>query len=807
MAADIRLYQDGRLLSFTRADDRDIISAFVSSAVAAGATGIGAGIGYMGPAGLHVGFGPHGVMGGPVMVWGAGGHRINAPDWLTAAVAPNAVQSRIATLQTNLTALGYAPGVIDGVMGTKTQEAILAFLKAGAPAPAVRPARMPGGYDAIHGAGLSDPRITPQASGRTDGVPVGIAAVGAAVSGKGRLQKGSEGEPVRQLQSFLNAQGITDRFGRRLTEDGTFGNRTREALRAYQETHPELRQDAVVGRRTFAAMVADQEAASARAPATGAAAASGLQGYERPPTTSTLDNLLNQVGESRSDRARIQDYYTIDADGQPQKITSSMRGAPAAAAAPAATGVAATSIAHPGQLLTADNLGDGVPAHAMVTASQKEASAVPPGPYGAESIVKAAVAGDPKALATALASVRMQAIMTEGFSAATKAPANIAKYFASVKESAPGAVRAAALQFAAKPELMQAVPPDLQPQLQQTFAGIAPLRTATAPMPILRPATATVPGEAPTAADEAPETAASSQDEEFAAVPSRTANLVAAGVGMAIAAGIATDSTRAIASAWQQNWADFDPYTESGRTPAQFAADANLAAPPTDYTRNVAASWQRNWADFNPYTESGRTPAQFATDAIANDRPQAGQIISDNALAVPHDVPTDPLRLGGGTALGTTGSRDEFDALHSALRAAADVIRGIGGSVRDAIFGPAFASGSSAEPFGSAAISLAHPGQSLVSQGTALLRPGQSFSLPATPIAQPGQSFSLPAQSLPHPGQSMGGSSSAGQPATSLPHPGQSLTATPSSSAARSTGTSLGGTIRTDAAGRVLGGI
>lgn len=150
MAADVHLLKDGRELKFTNPDDRAVMASFVSATVAAGATGIGAGPGYMGASGIHIGFGPNGVIGGPVTTWGAGGASANAPDWLLAAVAPQATQAAVVTLQTNLAALGYYSGEIDGVTGPKTRQALNDFAIQGSP---VRLASLPGGYDAFLGAG------------------------------------------------------------------------------------------------------------------------------------------------------------------------------------------------------------------------------------------------------------------------------------------------------------------------------------------------------------------------------------------------------------------------------------------------------------------------------------------------------------------------------------------------------------------------------------------------------------------------------------------------------------------------------
>ena len=78
-AADLQLVKSGRTLSFGRNKDRQAVAAFVTAAAANGATGIGAGKGYMGTRTLHIGFGSKAV-------WGKGGKAVNAPGWLTKAV-------------------------------------------------------------------------------------------------------------------------------------------------------------------------------------------------------------------------------------------------------------------------------------------------------------------------------------------------------------------------------------------------------------------------------------------------------------------------------------------------------------------------------------------------------------------------------------------------------------------------------------------------------------------------------------------------------------------------------------------------
>ena len=64
-AADVHLVVDGRTLNMTNAADASRMAIFVEAAVAAGAVGVGAGVGYMGATTIHVG-------GGTAAVWGAG---------------------------------------------------------------------------------------------------------------------------------------------------------------------------------------------------------------------------------------------------------------------------------------------------------------------------------------------------------------------------------------------------------------------------------------------------------------------------------------------------------------------------------------------------------------------------------------------------------------------------------------------------------------------------------------------------------------------------------------------------------------
>ena len=77
-AADLQLVRNGTTLSFTDTDGSQV-DEFVTDCAARGATGIGAGVHYMGRKTMHIGFGSKAV-------WGAEGLSANAPDWLQVAV-------------------------------------------------------------------------------------------------------------------------------------------------------------------------------------------------------------------------------------------------------------------------------------------------------------------------------------------------------------------------------------------------------------------------------------------------------------------------------------------------------------------------------------------------------------------------------------------------------------------------------------------------------------------------------------------------------------------------------------------------
>lgn len=83
-AADLKLLVGGRPLVFSDSQAPTAVEEFVTAAAARGAIGIGAGVGYMGPQTLHVGFGRT-VRDTQQLVWGAGGRSAHAPGWLRRA--------------------------------------------------------------------------------------------------------------------------------------------------------------------------------------------------------------------------------------------------------------------------------------------------------------------------------------------------------------------------------------------------------------------------------------------------------------------------------------------------------------------------------------------------------------------------------------------------------------------------------------------------------------------------------------------------------------------------------------------------
>ncbi len=80
-AADLKLIANGVTARFSDQECDDIVARFVTAAAANGAIGIGAGVDYMGPKTMHIGFGTS-ASDTKKIVWGADGKSANAPQWL-----------------------------------------------------------------------------------------------------------------------------------------------------------------------------------------------------------------------------------------------------------------------------------------------------------------------------------------------------------------------------------------------------------------------------------------------------------------------------------------------------------------------------------------------------------------------------------------------------------------------------------------------------------------------------------------------------------------------------------------------------
>ena len=74
-----------------------------------------------------------------------------------------------------------------------------------------------------------------------------------AAASDGVLKHGGKGEDVRHVQDTLNKLGYRDHQGHALREDGGFGDRTEEALQAYQQAHG-LKADGIAGPQTLEAL-------------------------------------------------------------------------------------------------------------------------------------------------------------------------------------------------------------------------------------------------------------------------------------------------------------------------------------------------------------------------------------------------------------------------------------------------------------------------------------------------------------------------------------------------------------------------
>lgn len=85
-AADLQLFINKKVQTFTNSSGGNVVYPFVSACAAYGATGIGAATDYMGNSTIHVGFGLN-AADTRKLVWGRGGRSANAPGWLRKAAS------------------------------------------------------------------------------------------------------------------------------------------------------------------------------------------------------------------------------------------------------------------------------------------------------------------------------------------------------------------------------------------------------------------------------------------------------------------------------------------------------------------------------------------------------------------------------------------------------------------------------------------------------------------------------------------------------------------------------------------------
>lgn len=149
-AADVRAYTlnaDGsrHYLDFSNPTDQARWGQIVQAAVAGGATGIGAGEGYMGDQTVHIGFGS------PAATWGAGDSSSTAPDWLVAAYRAGQ-KGPPSIAPTPFPAPNSALGAISGAIGEPSlSPALSAYADIGGgmpPLPTPRP-KSPASFDGL----------------------------------------------------------------------------------------------------------------------------------------------------------------------------------------------------------------------------------------------------------------------------------------------------------------------------------------------------------------------------------------------------------------------------------------------------------------------------------------------------------------------------------------------------------------------------------------------------------------------------------------------------------------------------------
>lgn len=279
--------------------------------------------------------------------------------------------------------------------------------------------------------------------------------------GRGRTHSGSA---VSQLQQQLAAAGFNP--GK---VDGSFGPRTTAALKAYQSAN-NLEPDGVAGPQTFARL-------------------GGGAATEDIASAGRLANPLTQgvsPGGTLAQEVSPTDYALR---GQPDFAGL----APAAAAGGPALGpVGLGPIGRGGLPPTADaGTDEAYSSHANVPV-MPGMGPIKPGPYGADAILKAQLAGDPAAVAKANADIRANVIAKEGMFGAWQKQDTIKKqitdYLKQAVTSDPVLGQAVQKNIAANPALLGDATPEVAADTRKTLASVPPITpTGEMPLPDVRP--------------------------------------------------------------------------------------------------------------------------------------------------------------------------------------------------------------------------------------------------------------------------------------------------------------------------------
>lgn len=236
-AADLDLVVNGRVLNFENASDRPIFEKFLTTAVGAGAQGVGAGVDYMGATRLHVGF-------GAAAAWGAGGSSARAPKWVRTAWQAG-MKNPVAIDNTG-SALAFTAGTPhEGNPNHPLLGSMFRQTGFDMPLPGERP----------NPATIFRPGLAGQGGGE-GGVPSYRMApittnLGEEVVDQKRiLERGWRGPAVEELQTFLAWKGIPVEI------DGVYGPQTKRAVKTYQ-MQSDIGVDGRVGPETLQAMLYD----------------------------------------------------------------------------------------------------------------------------------------------------------------------------------------------------------------------------------------------------------------------------------------------------------------------------------------------------------------------------------------------------------------------------------------------------------------------------------------------------------------------------------------------------------------------